>query len=289
MSSTVRPAAPLRSRASFASPTVTAEWLSGHLGSVVVADVRWSLTEGPKRDGYRSGHIPGAVFVDLDRDLADPPGPTGGRHPLPEPERFARRLGALGIGDRTPVVAYDDAGGSVAARLWWLLHTLGAPVAVLDGGLQSWDGALSQAEPDIHPVARTVRPWPTERFVDADGVAAASQALLLDARSAVRYNYGDPAVDPRPGHIPEARNAPWTENLDSSTGRFLARVDLRRRLSTLGAEPATRVVAYCGSGVTACHDLLALELAGIHDTALFAGSWSAWAADPQRPAVCGSD
>jgi thiosulfate/3-mercaptopyruvate sulfurtransferase len=285
-STTSSAARPARS-AGFASPTVTADWLAQHLGSVTVADVRWSLTDGPKRRDYRDGHIPGAVFVDLDQDLAAPPTTTGGRHPLPDPERFARRLGALGIGDRTPVVAYDDSGGSVAARLWWLLHTLEAPVAVLDGGLQAWEGALSRAEPEIHPVTRTVRPWPAARFVDADAVAAPTRKLLLDARSAARYDHGDPAIDRRPGHIPTARNAPWTENLDTRTGQFLARVDLRRRFSTFGAEPASRVVAYCGSGVTACHDLLALELAGIHDTALFPGSWSAWAADPDRPTASG--
>jgi thiosulfate/3-mercaptopyruvate sulfurtransferase len=275
--------------ASFASPTVSAAWLAEHLESVVIADVRWSMADGPKEADYRRGHIPGAVFVDLDHDLADPSTPTGGRHPLPHPERFARRLGALGIGDRTPVVAYDDACGSVAARLWWLLHTLGAPVAVLDGGLQAWEGPLSQAEPDIHPVTRTARPWPSTRFVDADGIASFVGGLLLDARSATRYARGDPAIDPRPGHIPNARNAPWTENLDGATGQFLPRVDLRRSFSNLGAEPTTRVIAYCGSGVTACHDLLALDLAGMHDTALFPGSWSAWGADPQRPAVSGSD
>jgi thiosulfate/3-mercaptopyruvate sulfurtransferase len=229
------------------------------------------------------------VFVDLDRDLAGAPTPRGGRHPLPTPEQFAERLGALGIGDRTPVVAYDDASGSIAARLWWLLHTIGGPVAVLDGGLQAWKGPVSRAEPDIRPVTRTVRPWPAARFVDADEVAGATGALVLDARSAARYRNGDPAVDPRPGHIPDARSAPWTDNVDSRTGQFLPRVELRRRFSTLGAEPAKRQVAYCGSGVTACHDLLALELAGMHDTALYPGSWSAWASDPDRPAVAGAD
>jgi thiosulfate/3-mercaptopyruvate sulfurtransferase len=277
------------STARFASPIVTAEWLADHLDSVLVADVRWSLIDGPRRGDYLQGHIPGAVFVDLDQDLADAPTPRAGRHPLPSPEHFAARLGALGIGDGTPVVVYDDAGGSLAARLWWLLHTLGGPVAVLDGGLQAWTGPLSRSEPDIRPVLRTIRPWPAARFMDADEVAGSTGVLLLDARSATRYERGDPSVDPRPGHIPEARSAPWTDNVDGGTGQFLPRVDLRRRFSTLGAEPATRVVAYCGSGVTACHDLLALELAGIHDTALFPGSWSAWASDPARPAVSGPD
>jgi thiosulfate/3-mercaptopyruvate sulfurtransferase len=271
-----------------ASPTVTADWLADHLDSVLIADVRWSLIDGPKRSDYDQGHIPNAVFVDLDQDLAGAPTPLGGRHPLPTPERFAKRLGALGIDGRTPVVAYDDASGSIAARLWWLLHTLGEPVAVLDGGLPAWTGPLSRAEPDIRPVHRAIRPWPALRFVDADEVASGG-TLLLDARSATRYQHGDPAIDPRPGHIPGARSAPWTENIDSRTGQFLPRVDLRRRFATLGAEPTNRQVAYCGSGVTACHDLLALELAGMHDTALYPGSWSAWGSDPERPAVSSSD
>jgi len=269
---------------SFASPLVTGEWLAENLHSVVVADVRWSLGAGPRLDDYLDGHIPGAVFVDLDRDLAGPPTAAGGRHPLPDPERFARRLETLGIGDGTAVVAYDDAGGSVASRLWWLLHALDEPVAVLDGGLASWPGPLSGAEPDIREAHRTVRPWPTARFVEADQIATPGDALVLDARSATRFRHGDPNLDPRPGHIPGARSAPWMDNL-GATGHFLPRVDLRRRFAELGADPAQDVVAYCGSGVTACHDLLALELAGLHNTSLYAGSWSAWGADTDRPAA----
>jgi len=286
VSSTTSSAARPRRRISFASPLVTGDWLAQNRHSVVVADVRWSLGAGARLGDYLDGHIPGAVFVDLDRDLADPPTAAGGRHPLPDPERFARRLEALGIGDGTPVVAYDDAGGSVAARLWWLLHALDEPVAVLDGGLASWPGALSGAEPHIRQARRTVRPWPAARFADADDIVHAGEAVVLDARSAARFRDGDPAVDPRPGHIPGARSAPWTDNL-SRTGQFLPRVDLRRRYAGLGVEQAQHVIAYCGSGVTACHDLLALELAGLHDTALYAGSWSAWGADPDRPAVTG--
>ena len=183
------------------------------------------------------------------------------------------------------MVAYDDAGGSIAARLWWLLHVLGEPVAVLDGGLAAWPGPLSTAPPDTPVASRAARAWPADRFYDADGVARADDALLLDARSAPRFTRGDPAIDPRPGHIPGARSAPWSDNLDPVTGRFLPPVDLRRRFADLGAGPGREVIAYCGSGVTACHDLLALELAGWHHTALFPGSWSAWGADPSRPSA----
>lgn len=288
-STTSESARPLR-RISFASPTVTPEWLDQHSGSVVIADVRWSLAGGAKWAEYLDGHIPGAVFVDIDNDLAGPPTADGGRHPLPDPARFAQRLGALGIGDGTPVVAYDDSGGSIAARLWWLLHTLGEPAAVLDGGLAAWPFPLTGLTPDIRSVARTPRPWPAERFVDADDVAAAAnRALLIDARSSTRYANGDPTIDPRPGHIPGARSAPWSDNLNPADGQFLPRTELRRRFAALGAEDAPQVIAYCGSGVTACHDLLALELAGLHHTALFPGSWSAWGGDPDRPAAVGSD
>jgi thiosulfate/3-mercaptopyruvate sulfurtransferase len=279
-------------RAWFSSPTVTADWLASHLASVVVADVRWSLGAGARRADYQAGHIPGAVFVDLDDHLAGPPSAEEGRHPLPDPQQFADCLGRLGIGDLTPVVAYDDAEGSSAARLWWLLHALGLPAAVLDGGLASWGGPLASGESDVEPVTRTVRPWPADRFVDADHVehrSGAARTVLIDARSAARYADGDLAIDTRPGHIPGARSAPWTENLDRSTGRFLPRVDLHRRFEALGAAKAELIVAYCGSGITACHDLLALELAGLHHTALFPGSWSAWAADPDRPATTGSN
>jgi thiosulfate/3-mercaptopyruvate sulfurtransferase len=189
-------------------------------------------------------------------------------------------------------VVYDDSQASSAARLWWLLHALDAPVALLDGGLQAWPGLLSTAETTRPSVARTVRPWPTNRFWDADRVSQGVQSagtLVLDARSATRFAEGDPAFDPRPGHIPGARSAPWSDNIDPSSGRFLSRVELHQRFVALGAARAPRILAYCGSGVTACHDLLALELAGFHDTALYPGSWSAWAADQGRPAKTGPE
>jgi thiosulfate/3-mercaptopyruvate sulfurtransferase len=163
---------------------------------------------------------------------------------------------------------------------------------VLDGGLQSWPGALTAAETVVQPVTRTVRPWPTDRFWEADRVEEAGRltgTLVIDARSAGRFAHGDPAIDARPGHIPGAQSAPWTDNLDQATGRFLPRVELHQRFDKIGAGRAGRIVAYCGSGVTACHGLLALELAGFHDTALYPGSWSAWAGDPDRPAALGPE
>jgi thiosulfate/3-mercaptopyruvate sulfurtransferase len=260
-------------------PLVGADWLAAHLADVRVVDVRWYLDGRSGRDAYASGHLPGAVWLDIDRDLAAPASLADGRHPLPAPEQFAAALGRAGIAEGTPVVAYDDAGGSIAARLWWMLRVLGEPVAVLDGGLAAWDGPLTTDRPVVSPVRRPARPWPAERFLTADAVAATG-AVVYDARTAERFAQGDPAIDPRPGHIPGARSAPWAGNL-AADGRFRSPAELRDRF----AEAAGRgAVAYCGSGVTSCHDLLALELAGIENTALYTGSWSQWGADPARPA-----
>jgi thiosulfate/3-mercaptopyruvate sulfurtransferase len=218
------------------------------------------------------------VWLDVDAELSGWASPAAGRHPLPRPEHFAAVLGRVGIAEGTPVVGYDDAGGSAAARLWWMLHALGEPAAVLDGGIQAWPGPLVTDLPDVVPVERQERPWPPDRFVTADQVAA-TNAVVFDARSAERYAHGDPAIDPRPGHIPGARSVPWMANLDAD-GRLLPPAALRE----IYADARDRgAVAYCGSGVTACLDLLAMEIAGIHDAALYAGSWSQWAGDPSRP------
>lgn len=265
------------------SALVSADWLAEHLSDVHVVDVRWSLNGPPGLDAYTAGHIPGAVFLDLDADLSAPPSPSAGRHPLPTEAAFAAALGRMGIAEGEPVVVYDQAGGSVAARLWWMLHVLGEPVAVLDGGLAAWPGELSTQVPVPVPVRRPVREWPAQRFADADRVAAGG-AFLIDARADERYAEGDPAVDPRPGHIPGAVNLPWAGNLGPD-GRFLEPAALRERFAEVDGQ---RVVAYCGSGVTACHDLLALHLAGYDNTALYPGSWSQWGADASRPARTGS-
>jgi thiosulfate/3-mercaptopyruvate sulfurtransferase len=260
------------------TPLVSGEWLAANLSDVRVVDVRWYLDGRSGRAAYREGHIPGSVWLDVDSELSGWASPAAGRHPLPTPEQFAAVLGRVGIAEGTPVVAYDDAGGSIAARLWWMLHVLGEPVAVLDRGLAAWPGELSTALPDVEPVARTPRPWPADRFVTADQVAT-SEAAVFDARTAERYAHGDPAIDPRPGHIPGALSMPWAANL-TDDGRLRPAVELRELYSVAAANGA---IAYCGSGVTACLDLLAMELAGIDNLALYDGSWSQWASDPSRP------
>ena len=264
-------------------PLVSADWLAAHLADVRVIDVRWYLDGRSGRAEYRAGHLPGAVWLDVDAELSGWASPAAGRHPLPSPEQFAAVLGRVGIAEGMPVVAYDDAGGSEAARLWWMLHVLGEPVAVLDGGIQAWAGPLTTDLPDVVPVTRPIRVWPAGRFVTADEVAD-TNAVVYDGRSAQRYAHGDPAIDPRPGHIPGARSVPWTANLGAD-GRVLPADALRAIYADADGRGA---VAYCGSGVTACLDLLGMEIAGIDDTALYAGSWSQWAADPSRPVEEGS-
>ncbi|MEV2276057.1 sulfurtransferase [Nocardiopsis sp. NPDC049922] len=269
---------------------VSADWLRDHLDDVVVVDSRWYLDGRSGREAYRSGHLPGAVFTDVDADLAEPPSPEGGRHPLPSPTDFAAALGRLGIGDHDAVVVYDDANGSVAARLVWMLRVLGTPAAYLDGGLRTWTGDLEKGDSRRAPVHRTPRAWPADRVVHTPTVSAEigdPARLLLDARVYGRYTGEEPApVDARAGHVPGARSAEWPANLDGDG--FLSSPDvLRERFAALGADSAAVITAYCGSGVTACHDLLALEHAGYANTRLYPGSWSRWGADESLPLETG--
>jgi thiosulfate/3-mercaptopyruvate sulfurtransferase len=294
------PALPGLAAISLPQPIVSAEWLAAHLdaaadGRLVVVDSRWYLDGRSGLAAYQGGHILHAQWVDLDTELSGPGSPEEGRHPLPHPAQFAAAMARLGIGDDTAVVVYDDARGSIAGRLWWLLRSLDHPVAVLDGGLQAWSGPLTTeaavtSPPSTEPF--TERPWPPARFVGPDAVEARRKdehALVLDARAAARYEQGDLSIDPRRGHIPGARSAPWADNVDE-TGRWRHPSELRRRFGALGAEQAETITAYCGSGVTACHDLLALEIAGLGDhSALYTGSWSQWGADITRPALTGPD
>lgn len=251
----------------------------------VFADVRWYLDGRSGRAAYEAEHLPGAVFVDLDAALAGPPSPAAGRHPLPGPDRFAAAMTAVGIGDSVPVVAYDDAGGTVAARLVWMLRVLGHDAALLDGGIGAWAGPLESGPGAPRPGAHfTPRPWPADALASIDDASDPAN-VVIDARDPARYRGEVEPVDPRPGHIPGARNLACRANLDGS-GRFLKPAELRRRFEAAGAGPGAPVISYCGSGVTACHNLLALERAGLAGR-LYPGSWSQYSADPDRPAALG--
>lgn len=269
---------------------VDAAWLAREGAGAVIADCRWYLDGRSGHEAFLAGHIPGAVRVDIDADLASPPSPEGGRHPLPSPAQFAAAMGRAGIGDGACVVAYDDAGGSIAARLWWMLRSVGVRAAVLDGGIATWDGPLETGAARPASARFTERAWPAGLYVgtaDVDPAHRPERTVLVDARVAERFRGDDTTIDARPGHIPGAVNAPWPENLDPETGRMRPAGDLRARYDAIGAVGAGRVVASCGSGVTACHDLLAMTLAGIAPLALYTGSWSAWSSDPGRPAALG--
>ncbi|MER8035534.1 sulfurtransferase [Streptomyces hydrogenans] len=253
----------------------------------VLLDVRWTLGGPPGRPAYEAGHLPGAVYVDLDAELAGPPG-EGGRHPLPDPDAFGAVMRRAGVRSDRPVVVYDGGLGWGAARAWWLLRWTGHPdVRVLDGGLAAWPGELSTTVPEPEPGDFTAKPGGL-RLLDADEAAAlARSGLLLDARAAERYRGDVEPIDRVGGHIPGAHSAPTTENV-AGDGLFLAADALRERFAALGAAEAAEVGVYCGSGVSGAHEVLALELAGI-PAALYAGSWSEWSSDPSRPVATGPD
>ncbi|MEV5748631.1 sulfurtransferase [Actinoallomurus sp. NPDC052308] len=257
-------------------------------GDVVLLDVRWRLGGPPGIEAYRRGHLPGAVFVDLDVDLAGPPGPAG-RHPLPERQAFQDAMRRAGVRDDGLVVVYDDADSTAAARAWWTLRYFGHQrVRVLDGGHHAWVEAgrpVTNESPKVAPGDFTARPGglPT---LDADGAAAlAKGGVLLDARAPERYRGEVEPIDPVAGHIPGAVSAPTTGNVGVD-GRFLPADLLRERFAELGATDAAEVGAYCGSGVTAAHEILALTVAGV-PAALYVGSWSNWVADGTRSVETG--
>lgn len=252
-------------------PLITVEELAERHRDFRIYDIRWSLADPEGgRDSYLAGHIPGAVFVDLDRDLAAPPS-IDGRHPLPSPEEFAATLGRLGLSPDDHVVVYDDTGGSVAARLWWMLRSIGhETVSVLDGGYQAWVEAGQPVElGDRLPEPRTY-PVPDgfEGVVTLDEIEG---RLLIDARLPERYRGDIEPVDPKAGHIPGAVNRPYSGNLDQS-GRFLPPEDLAARFEGLDDRP----VVYCGSGTNACHLALAMEIAGLGMPDVYVGSFSEW-------------
>ncbi len=265
------------------SPVVDAAWLAEH-PDVVLADVRWYLDGRSGRAAYDSGHLPGAVFVDLDRWLAGPASVAEGRHPLPAPAVFAEGMSDLGIGDATVVVAYDDAGGTVAARLVWMLRATGHDAALLDGGVTAWSGRLAQA-PTLPGAAQfTAIPWPADRLAGIDDLPAADH--VIDARQGERFRGEIEPVDSRPGHVPGAQSLPGKESMGAD-GRFLPVADVRRRFEGLGFVAGDDVVSYCGSGVTACLNLILLEHAELGLGRLYPGSWSQYAAT-DRPAATGT-
>jgi len=252
-------------------------------------DVRWSLGGPPGVDAYRAGHLPGAVYVDLDTELAAPPSAAAGRHPLPDVADLLAAARRWGLRDGEPVVVYDDSGATSAARAWWLLRWAGvADVRILDGGLPAWTASGGAVEPgDVTPppgdVVLSGGHLPT---VDADEAARwAGEGVLLDARAAERFRGEVEPVDPRAGHIPGAVSAPTADNLDAE-GRFRPADDLAARFAALGVPEGGEVAVYCGSGVTAAHQAAALVLAG-RTPVLYPGSWSQWSNDPGRPVATG--
>lgn len=277
------------------STLVSATELAGSLGdpALRILDCRFTLADPLAGEaGWRDGHIPGALYAHLDRDLSGPHAPGAGRHPWPQAEAFAAWLGRVGVTPASRVVAYDAGDGAHAARLWWLLRSFGhARVAVLDGGLAAWTAAglpLDAAMPTVAPAAAYPGRFDTARLLDPAAVAArvAAGDLLVDVRGAERFRGEVEPIDRVAGHVPGARNRPYTSNLRD--GRFKPAAELAAEFDALlaGRAPSASI-AMCGSGVTACHHLLAMAHAGRDGAALFTGSWSGWIEDPGRPIATG--
>lgn len=275
---------------------VSSEELAARLGDPawVVFDCRFKLTDiHAGRRAYETGHIPGARYADLETDLSGPVTVASGRHPLPEPDVLATKLGQWGVDASKQVVAYDDGSGALAARLWWLLRWLGhAEAAVLNGGFASWQREGRPLETEI-PVPTVVRfeartdngLWVST--ADVEAMPDKPDTLLVDARSTARFRGEQETLDPVAGHIPGSVNRPFETNLDA-TGRFLPAAQLREKFAALaGARSPHEVIHSCGSGVTACHNLLAMEIAGLSGSRLYPGSWSEWIRDPRRPIARG--
>ncbi|KPC59628.1 sulfurtransferase [Streptomyces chattanoogensis] len=271
---------------------ITATELASELtgpAAPVLLDVRYQLGGPPGRPQYEAGHLPGAVYVDLDGELAGPPGPAG-RHPLPDPAVFAGAMRAAGVRADRPVVTYDGGQGWAAARAWWLLRWSGHPdVRVLDGGLAAWQasgGAMSVDKVTPQSGDFTPVPGALPLLTADDAAALARRGVLLDARAAERYRGEVEPIDRVAGHIPGAVSAPTTENVVDGGTTFRDAVELAKRFASLGATEDAEVGVYCGSGVSAAHQVLALAVAGI-PAALYVGSWSEWSGDPSRPVATG--
>lgn len=271
-------------------PFVPPAWVAAHRSEIVPVDCRWSLDGSQGREQYLEGHLPGAVFVDLDTELAGPPSPEEGRHPLPGPEVFARAMERAGVREGVTVVAYDTSSGAIASRLVWMLRILGHPAAVLDGGLDGWQDELEDGEAVAAPGRFAPRPWPPAAIADADTVARCldDDGVVIDARARERYLGDEEPIDPRAGHVPGAVNVPVADTLQDD-GTLQPPAVLRGAFTSVGAAADRDVIVYCGSGVTACHDALAIEHAGLPRPRVFVESWSAWSSDPARPAATGPE
>lgn len=272
------------------STLISATQLHALLPAAVVIDCRFDLAQPDAgRKAYAAGHIPGALYAHLDSDLSSPITPVTGRHPLPNPEALAETFGRWGISNATQVIAYDADAGMFASRLWWLLRWLGhSAVAVLDGGFKAWQAAgfaIDAAVPAPQP-ATFVGRVQKEMVVSASEVAALikrSDWRVLDARAPERFRGEVEPIDSVAGHVPGARNHPFAWNMGSN-GRVLPLAELKQKyLASLAGVSSDHVIAMCGSGVTACHNLLAMEAAGLPGAKLYAGSWSEWIRDPSRP------
>jgi len=271
------------------APFVDVDFVRSH-PEAVLADVRWYLDGRDGRAAFEAGHLPGAVWVDLDNQLAAAEHlDTDGRHPFPSPSAFAVAMGSLGIANDSLVIAYDDTGGLTAGRLAVMLRMIGNDATVLAGGLEKWTGPLETGPGRVPtPVEFTPVEWPRKQLADADEVERIITAggVAIDARSHDRFLGGGLQIDKRAGHIPGAVSGPWSAVLDSE-GLPRTPAALRDHFSSLGVDGQHEVVAYCGSGVSACMNVLAMEHAGLESPRLYVASWSGWSADPQREATTG--
>ena len=262
-------------------PFVDWTWCAGNLGRFVLVDARWYLDGASGRDAYDAGHIPDAVFVDMDRWLSGAASQKAGRNPLPDPEVFAQGMQEAGISDSDVVIAYDDAGGVIAARIVWMLRSTGRSAAILNGGVASYPGELATEAPQRLAGDFSAQAWPETLLADISE-ASSVQYAVVDARNRDRFEGRQDPIDPRPGHIPGAVNVPCRENLGSS-GRLIPEIQLRENFERVGIVSAENTIAYCGSGVTACHNLLVLEQLGMGKGRLFVGGWSQYGHATDRP------
>lgn len=276
-------------------PIVDASWLRERLSvdpTVAICHVGSAMSGADPERAFVAGHLPGARFVSLDEVLAAAPSGTAGRHPLPTPDDFARALGDLGVGDDAVVVAYDDRAGAFAGRLVWMLRILDQPAALLDAGVEAWlatpGSRLARGSTPVVPVERTPRRWPSDALADATTVERhlGGGGVVIDSRDPARYAGEVEPIDPIAGHIPGAINLPFGDNVGID-GRFRSVDDLRARFVDV-IDRGDRAIVYCGSGVTACHNALAMEQAGLGRPRVFVDSWSGWVADPARPVATGT-